>query len=249
MREDMFKVIVERPRRGSRHGVRSKLRYDKVPGRSHATGRRMVLESEGWTKCLNENLAPLKRYLKKQVGRPWNKVYSEISAHLDASSTVKQHVRDHLSDFIMIEVTVARDGSFMAGNHWGRPNPPELWWAELYVDPHDGLIKRTEKLCRKLRVPYYRDKLRQDRVRRAKGVIEHNLRALSDTRFLIKQNGCWFQLDTDHVPVDRFGRGLRGRDLFAALVGASPEDALTWRVITKHQLSRKALKAQKLRNE
>ena len=87
MREDMFKVIVERPRWGSRHAARSKLRYDKVPDRKHATGRRMVLESEGWTKCLNENLAPLKRYLSKQVGRPWDKVYSEICEHLDTSST------------------------------------------------------------------------------------------------------------------------------------------------------------------
>lgn len=249
MREDMFKVIVERPRWGRKYAAKSKLRYDKVPGRKHATGRRQVLEHRGYTKSLNENLAPLKRYLKKQVGRPWNKVYSEISEHLDASSTVKQHVRDHLSDFIMIEVTVARDGSFMAGNHWGRPNPPELWWAELYVDPNDGLIKRTEKLCRKLRVPYYRDKLRKDRVRRAKGIREHNLRVLGETRFLVKLKGCWFQVDTDHVPVDRFDRVLHGQDLLEALSGASPDDALTWRIMAKHQLSKKELKREKLSND
>ena len=128
MREDMFKVIVERPRWGSRHGVRSKLRHDKVPDRKHATGRRMVLEGEGWTKYLNENLAPLKRYLHKQVGRPWNKVYSEICEHLDTGSTVKQHVRDHLTDFILIDVKVTRDGSLMASNHWGSPTRPDQWW-------------------------------------------------------------------------------------------------------------------------
>ncbi len=249
MREDMFKVIVERPRWGSRHGVRSKLRYDKVPGRKKTTGRRMVLENEGWTKCLNENLAPLKRYLHKQVGRPWNKVYSEISEHLDTSSTVKQHVRDHLTDFILIDVTVARDGSFMASNHWGRPMAPDHWWAKLYVDPKDGLIKRTDKLCRKLGLRHYRDKLRDDRKRRVQGERVHNLRALTDTRFLVKLKGCWFQVDTDHVPTDRFARELQGRELYERLRLGPDLEAPTWRIIAKHQLSKKELKGQNLSND
>ncbi|MFN3212562.1 MAG: hypothetical protein ACE37M_05630 [Henriciella sp.] len=249
MREDMFKVIVERPRWGSRHAARSKLRYDKVPDRKHATGHRMVLESEGWTKCLNENLSPLKRYLNKQVGRPWDKVYSEISEHLDTGSTVKQHVRDHLTDFILVKVTVARDGSLMASNHWGRPMPPDQWWAKLYIDPKDGLIKRTDKLCRKLGVPHYRDKLRDDRKRRSRGEYVHNLRCLTDTRILLKLKGCWFQIDTDYPPEDRFGRRLQGRELVAALSAASAEPVPRWRIIAKHQLSKKELKTQKLCND
>ncbi|MEL7111795.1 MAG: hypothetical protein AAGK93_02495 [Pseudomonadota bacterium] len=248
MREDMFKVIVERPRWGSRHGVRSKLRHDKVPDRKHATGRRMVLEGEGWTKCLNENLAPLKRYLNKQVGRPWNKVYSEISEHLDTGSTVKQHVRDHLTDFIMVDVTVARDGSFMASNHSGAPKAPDQWWAKLYVDPKDGLIKRTDKLCRKLGLRHYRDKLRENRKRRVQVDRIDNLRPLSETRFLVKLKGCWFQVDTDYVPVDRGGRRLKGRELYELLCAGSDMDLVGWRVMTKHQLSKKELKAHKLSN-
>ncbi|MCR9271435.1 MAG: hypothetical protein NXH72_15700 [Hyphomonadaceae bacterium] len=249
MREDMFKVIVERPRWGSRHGVRSKLRHDKVPDRKRATGRRMVLEGMGWTKCLNENLAPLKRYLNKQVGRPWNKVYSEISAHLDTSSTVKQHVRDHLTDFILVDVTVARDGSFMASNHWGRPMAPDQWWAKLYVDPNDGLIKRTDKLCRKLGLRSYRDKLRADRKRRAQGERVHNLRGLTETRFLVKLKGCWFQIDCDHAPMDKFGRRLQGRELVEQLGGGRCDETISWRIIAKHQLSKKELKAHKLSND
>lgn len=248
MREDMFKVIVERPRWGRKYAAKSKLRYDKQIDRKHATGRRQVLEHRGYTKSLNENLAPLKRYLGKQVGRPWNKVYSEISAHLDTGSTVKQHVRDHLNDFILADVTVAGDGSFMSANHWGRPQPPELWWAELYVDPKDGLIKRTAKLCRKLGVRHYRAKLREDRQRRASGEQVDTLRVLTETRFLVKLSGCWFQIDTDHAP-QRFRRHLSGRDLFEALSGAGSDDTPTWRIIAKNQLSKKQLKAQKLSNE
>src|SRR5690606_3338863 len=109
MRKDMSKVIVERPRLGrSRAGLR--------PGRT-----RVVVDDEGEplrtskgpvrepraktqkTKSLNENLNPLRRYCAANVGRPWDKVYSEISAHLKPTSTVQQHVRDHLDDFVAVK--------------------------------------------------------------------------------------------------------------------------------------------------
>ena len=249
MREDMFKVIVERPRWGSRHAPAAKLRHDKVPGRKRATGRRQVLEQTGYTKCLNENLAPLKRYLNKQVGRPWDKVYSEISEHLDTGSTVKQHVRDHLTDFILINVTVASDGSFMSAHQWWGPTSPENWWAKLYVDPNDGLIKRTEKLCRKLGVQNRRDKLRADRKRRAQAVRVQDLNVLNETRFLAKHRGCWFQLDTDYPPVDKFGRRLTGHELRQALQKGYSDESGAWRIIAKHQLNKKALRAHKLSND
>ena len=250
MREDMFKVIVERPRWGSRHAMRTKLRYDKIPGRKRATGRRMALEANGWTKCLNENLAPLKRYLHKQTGRPWNKVYSEISQHLDTGSTVKQHVRDHLTDFILVDVTLTRDGGFVAGNHWGRPLTPDQWWAELYVDPNDGLIKRTDKLCRKLGLRHYRAKLRDDRKRRAQGWrFDHNLRVLNETRALVKLKGCWFQIDTDEIPTDHFGRVMHGRDLVERFARGGPQETGAWRIIAKRQLGKKELRAHKLSND
>lgn len=250
MREDMFKVIVERPRWGRKYAARSKLRYDKCPDRKHATGRRLVLEHRGYTKDLNENLAPLKRYLKKQIGRPWDKVYSEISQHLDASSTVKQHVRDHLSDFILMKVTVARDGSYISAAHqWWGPTSPDHWWAELYVDPHDGLIKRTDKLCRKLGLENRRVQLRADRKRRAKGVRVHDLRMLTETRFLVKLNGCWFQVDTDYVPVNRYGGALSGQDLVKALAKGGLNEDGTWRIIAKRQLGKKELRDQKLSND
>jgi hypothetical protein len=40
-------------------------------------------------KALNENLAPLRRYLLKQIGRPWNKVFSEICQNLRVDSVVQ----------------------------------------------------------------------------------------------------------------------------------------------------------------
>ena len=141
MRDDMFKVIVERPRRGVgyyrtlpneyRAAKRFKLstyctpddtgwEYDvddefnvstKMPMRSKKIGY------EG--KELNENLKPLYRYIDKQVGRLWNDVYSEICANLDTGSTVKQHVRDHIPDHVAIKTFIGGNGEAYSVSKYG----------------------------------------------------------------------------------------------------------------------------------
>ncbi len=150
MRKDMFKVIVERPRLGARFRINRARLADSEALPSRVGMKRFRKLNRTDTKMLNENLAPLKRYLMKQVGRPWNKVYSEICKNLDASNTVKQHVRDHLQDFVVLKVAVGRDGAWMNGNEqpgWKMNNLP--WRQPLYVDPNDGLLKRSDKLWKK----------------------------------------------------------------------------------------------------
>ena len=142
MREDMAKVIVERPRIKP-WSTREGRRIDPEDLPAHEGMRRgHVLRGE--RKQLNENLAPLRRYLAKQVGRPWSKVYSEISAHLRADNTVQQHVRDHLHDFVAI-----KPRRNMAG--WRHSSLTGLWWQPFYVHPVTGLLCRTDRLPRKRR--------------------------------------------------------------------------------------------------
>lgn len=248
MREDMFKVIVERPRWGRKYAKKSKLRYDKCPDRKRATGRRMVLEHAGYTKSLNENLAPLKRYLDKQVGRPWNKVYSEICQNLDTGSTVKQHVRDHLTDFILVKVSVDPSGRLYSANAWGKPEAPDHWWAKLYVDPNDGLIKRTEKLCRKLGLVHYRDRLRDARKDRARPDRVCDLKRLNETSVRAKLNGYWFQVSFDRKPTCRHGYLLSDGQLLAALRDPCAGEAQAWQISSKRQLGKKDLRRLELSN-
>lgn len=99
MRADMSKVIVERPRLGagwSQQGDRLPRNIEDWPTRARKCPDK--------TKHLNENLAPLKRYLRSQVGSRWDDVYSAISKHLRPSNAVQQHVRDHLRDFVSTRV-------------------------------------------------------------------------------------------------------------------------------------------------
>src|SRR5208337_1822366 len=131
MRKDMAKVIVERARLkpyNNRKGRRQEL--EDLPKHE---GMRRGHAWRGDRKQLNENLAPLRRYLAKQAGRPWDKVYSEIAAHLSVSSAVQQHVRDHLRDFVAL--TPRRDI-----HDWRSSCRGGLWWQEFYVDPKTRLL-------------------------------------------------------------------------------------------------------------
>jgi hypothetical protein len=149
MRSDMAKILVERPRIGhsKRYARRGRscviVDDDGAPLRARAEGRLQK------TKTLNENLAPLKRYLAAQVGRPWDKVYSEIARRLKPTSTVQQHVRDHIEDFVavrtrMVDGVVHHQGKFgglaPVANPWGHP--------AFFVHPKTGLLKRAPRAKR-----------------------------------------------------------------------------------------------------
>ncbi|HEX5183216.1 MAG TPA: hypothetical protein VFW19_08710 [Allosphingosinicella sp.] len=144
MRADMFKVIVERPRWGAGHAPAVKL---KKKGRKDeiAIGRiglrRHAKERAAYTKSLNENLAPLARFVQRRVGRRWDDVFSEICAGLDTGSTVKMHVRQHLRDFVLVPISRGRHGEWL---HEGRILRPHFRYGggpEYYVDPDDGILK------------------------------------------------------------------------------------------------------------
>ncbi len=126
MRSDMAKVIVERPRFGSRlrgtpKGYRRALQRLGEEGTPRREG--MKRRHRGNTKMLNEHLGPLRRYLDAQVGRPWDKVFSEICSHIDRASAVQDHVRDHVADYVVTHVVLI-DGipcSGEGGRNYGRP--------------------------------------------------------------------------------------------------------------------------------
>lgn len=103
MRNDMAKVIVERPRvhddldfgeRRARYERRSRDKTDPdvLPTRMPTRFAR--------TKCLNENLAPLVRFLRSRIGRRWDDVYAEIRAHLRVTNAVQRHVMEHVEHFV-----------------------------------------------------------------------------------------------------------------------------------------------------
>lgn len=152
----MSKVIVERPRKNShwRGPPRRVGRLDPshiVLDEDHDDARfgfkishqRAVRQARQY-KYLNENLAPLRRFLLQQVGRPWNAVYSEISQHLRPSNPVQQHVREHVEDFVAIKTNL-RDGDIWIASRRYAPRllKDSAGWLLLYVDPNTGILHRN----------------------------------------------------------------------------------------------------------
>jgi len=139
MREDMDKVIVERPRRGG--GVQGDGRNWR---NSRERGSHLGMQC-GYShpKRLNENLAPLKRWLHKQVHRPWDKVYAELCSGIDRRSTVQAHIFQHIDDFVVRDA-VMRDGEVrVRPRRWGGDLHIPLRDAasvELFVHPVTGIL-------------------------------------------------------------------------------------------------------------
>lgn len=150
MRSDMDKVIVERPRVGSRLRSRKKgyRKYiqatpvDELPKQEQLLGR-----WKGREKWLNEHLGPMRRFLRSNVGRPWNKVHQELCEHISFSNAVQAHVLAHIYQYVHRNVLVESPCRvFILGGHrWYGLNP--LRENEMYVCPNLGLLKVVKKDC------------------------------------------------------------------------------------------------------
>lgn len=197
MRKDMSKVIVERPRvgraaAGLRPGrTRALVDDDGEPIR--AKGAREPKGREQKTKHFNETLNPLKRYLASNVGRPWNKVYSEISEHLKPTSTVQQHVRDHLQDFVATKTSM-KAGSVMVTPRFGGERALQDDWCLYYVHPRTGLLRKNEK--------YKRFSSRQREARKTQEAERAKRMRIIDakTQLHLLEDGAWWEVKLAKIP-------------------------------------------------
>ncbi|MBL8531853.1 MAG: hypothetical protein JNK94_08975 [Hyphomonadaceae bacterium] len=236
MRKDMSKVIVERPRIGraaaDKRAGRTRVVEDDdgAPVRAGRGARKPVREKPAKTKLLNENLSPLRRYLESQLGRPWDKVFSEISAHLKPTSTVQQHVRDHLTDFVAI-ATRMKNGVVMVTPRFGGERALAQDSSRFYVHPRTGLLRENPEY--KTRSARWRAKQRADDKARAE-----RMRVLDSKTELHKLKGdVWWE-----VRVGRAGDGREPDVVALAQLSDLPLDQLYsrpgLRAIAKRQLNK-----------
>lgn len=139
MRSDMSKVIVERPRLGG--GAR-------YPRGACADDPRLSIEdwrrregigrpwqSSSGGKWLNENLAPFRRYLRSNCGRPWNAVYSEVCRRINRNSAVQLHVWQHLmQDVCTNPYEISGEVGRWRAFHWRN---------SFYVDTRTGILREA----------------------------------------------------------------------------------------------------------
>lgn len=219
MRDDMAKVIVERPRHGG-HGRRKGRAVadpDLLP--THKGLLREARES-GDFKGLNENLSPLKRYLQAQLGRPWDKVWSEICANLRPTSTVQQHVRDHVCDFVAVRGVRWLDGDVFLLDYWGRTVPLRDSHFDLWVDPRTGILRQNRWRRRR------RAREADRRRRQAEALRQRLVPAGEHVQYHLLDDGAWWEVTLAAVPMAERPRIVDGRSVGAVRVALPVRDTV-----------------------
>lgn len=130
MRPDFKEVLITRPRSGGHGSRKTQLRpkkdFEHLPEQE---GIRRPY-NKGWNrKEFTDHISPLKRWLRKQVGRPWNKIWSEICQVVDARDIIGKHLLDHVKGEVQTDQVIPRFS-------YERP---------LYVDKKGFLRQRKEK--------------------------------------------------------------------------------------------------------
>jgi hypothetical protein len=169
MRADMKEVIVDTGRVGGFPPTRRRIDVrdeDEPPVRRE----RMRIVKEG--KAQRDRLAPLKRFLGAQVGRPWTKVWSEICAAADARTVLGFHLRTHAKGYVDVRCTLDRDG--VVWRSAGRYRP-------FWVDPRNGLLRREPP---------------RRHLRRPPDAAAVNRLAMPDGREYERISGQWYEVCT-----------------------------------------------------
>jgi hypothetical protein len=184
MRKDLAQLIVETPRHNTGeffkvHRRKAKQDLDLAPTKQGM--RRPYLER----KEFGDYLSPLKGVLRKNVGRPWDKVFSELNSALQGGGTVVEHVKVHLRGYIELSPVFINGKPhttppyFAFGSGMEGPQPLN---NTFYVDPH-GILRHAKARPRK----------------RQKPVIEHV--KIDDSTAFHKIDGLWYRVWTKPLPL------------------------------------------------
>jgi hypothetical protein len=139
MRADMHKVVVERERgRSTWKNRKWGKRLPFVPDAEYedqpkfvSSGRRRQYGSD--CKWFTDVLEPLEGFLRSNLGRPWDKVYSELRQGLDVRKVTGQHIFDHLKSMVETDCWIGADRKIYS---WGWRRGAE----GFYVHPKSGLL-------------------------------------------------------------------------------------------------------------
>jgi len=141
-------------------------------------------------------LSPLRRFLQKRVGRPWNAVHAEICKGLRATSALHAHVRSHVRDFVETDICMLEDGTY-ARNAGGRmiPITRGARWRYLIVCPRSGLLLRAADL------PQVRQhKAEQEAKQAAEAAANPPPIRLDPETDLQRINGIWYLVTYAELP-------------------------------------------------
>jgi hypothetical protein len=182
VRDDIAKVSVERER-WPKYSNRQKPCHDpleELPLKERMKDRYME------TRYQSDHLNPLKGWVRKQIGRPWNKAFSELCENLRLDSTIQRHVREHVFDFVDTPSLIRG----VLHNHRGPLFGERFRYgaAIAYVDPCDGILKplKDPRLWTKR-------ELKQSKAKQAQEAVAKGALVRFEGRFFHRYKGFWFE--------------------------------------------------------
>jgi hypothetical protein len=188
----MGKVITERERTGNpSKGLKTRMDikwkgedgdYD-IPNRMSSSANRQ----HGYdAKQFTDVLGPIYRFLDKQVGRPWNKVHSELCEHLDKRKVTHAHVFTHIDSYVEKDVFRGNDKIWYhtTGYSYVSGGVALRRVVGLFVNPKNGLIQRQKP-------PKEEPKKKDFDVVKVDKENEHR-----------RLNGIWFLVKLKEVEID-----------------------------------------------
>ncbi len=215
MRDDLDRVIIERPRAGisgARFAARKRRRknndkrnWETAPSRE-SMGRWSYKRGEG--KSFTDFLEPLYGLLRKNCGRPWDDVYSEIRSQLSPSSTTHVHVFLHLKEAVELNAIVDEKGwpwiptrsrhfiGYEPLTRYGRRRPSDFW-----VHPHTGILLVAPTTTEHPRSEAYQEAIRRRYADpKAKDPVPAPQRRVIGKDVYMTINGTWFKVDMRPLP-------------------------------------------------
>jgi hypothetical protein len=186
VRTDMHRVLVEEPRIGPRlKGPKGYRRRLARMGLEAAPMRESMRRSwqQGWGKYFGDHVAPLDRFVRSRVGRPWDRVYSEVCREMDRRSLVKLHVHQHL--WMLVEKEVELIDGVAHDRRSCRPLT-----SGFFVCPRTGLLREAR------------------RPRRVDGrQASPDVVRVDESHAYHRIDGIWYEIRFVPVPVEvRFGQ-------------------------------------------
>lgn len=246
MRKDMSKVVIERPRHGhSLPSRRTSLRirhydidhdYDDLPKRVSGSRNKHIQAASVWEiKYFSDLLGPLRRFLRSNVGRPWDKIYSELSQNLDKRKTTGIHVFEHLEWEVSLNCYIGKDGKVYTRRAYRKPQSAD----GFYVHPRTGLLCWID--------PNLKWKAEREN-RKAEEKARNSWRvAINGKRHYVKLNGIWYVADIE--PYNRSQQPPEVEGKMTLIDEQRERFIVTWRVTNKRQCNGKELKTAGLSND
>lgn len=136
------------------------------------------------------NASAVRRWLRSQVGRPWDSVYRALCANYDRRKFINRVLLDFVVDQLETRIFFDTDGTAMTSSRWGGHAA-----YGLYVHPETGVLCDSH--------PSGLPKSRYSpsvTARNRKEELALSRRVLSPTVQLHKLNGLWFQVTLAEVP-------------------------------------------------